>query len=100
MFVLFLNKTTEIIETGILPFSGIFRLVSHAFVYLLPTLFVDGRLGLLPDATEVFNFFYTTGISLLQLFPKGIATLETIVPRHMVEPQQVALRAGVDVVVE
>ena len=99
MFVLFLDKASEVVEAGLLPFSSVLQLVLHALIDLLPALFVDGWLGLLPDVNEVFNFFYTTGIAQLQFFPKGVATLEAIVPGYMMEPQQVALRAGVDIVV-
>ena len=65
IFVLFLDKASEVVKAGLLPFPGVLQLVLHAIVNLLPALYVDGGSGLLPDADEVFNFFYTTGMTLL-----------------------------------
>ena len=72
----------------------------HTLVYLLPALFVDGGLGLLPDTAEILHFLYATIIAERHLFVDGPAALGTIGPGHMMEPEQIALGAGVDVVVE
>ena len=79
---------------------GIFQLVLQAGISLLPALFVDIRLGFVPDADEILHLLHTTTITVLHLLIDGTAALQTIGPGHAMEPQQVALRTGVDIVVE
>ena len=96
---LFLNEAPEVVEAGLLPFLGILQLVLQAVVDLLPALFVDGGSCLLPDVGEVLDLLHASGIAELKFFPKGIAALQAVGPGRVVEPEQVAFRAGVDIVV-
>ena len=72
----------------------------QAGIDFLPTLLVDLGLDFVPDADEVFYLFHTSVVTVLHLFIDGATTLHAVAPRHMMEPEQIALRTGVDVVVE
>ena len=71
----------------------------EAGIDLLPALVVDVGLGLVPNADEVLNLINTAVVMILHLLNDSATALETIAPRHAVEPQQITLRTGVDVVV-
>ena len=97
---LFLCKTTEVIHTNFLPFLGIFELMLQAGVNFLPALLVDAGLGLVPDTDKVLNLFYTTCVAVVHFLKYGATAFQSVAPWHSVEPQQVAFRTGVDVVVQ
>ena len=99
-FALFLVETSKVIETDLLPLSGIFQLVLQTGIGLLPTLLIDEGFGLVPDTDEILHLIHTTTIAVLHLLIDCAATLQAIGPRHTMEPQQITLRTGVDVVVE
>ena len=71
----------------------------EAGIDFLPALVVDVGLGLVPNADEVLNLINTAIVMILHLLNDRAAALETIAPRHAVEPQQITLGTGVDVVV-
>ena len=71
----------------------------EAGIDFLPALVVDVGLGLVPNADEVLNLINTAVVMILHLLNDRAAALKTITPRHAVEPQQITLGTGVDVVV-
>ncbi len=97
---LLFGEGAEIVEAGGAPLFGVVELVLQTRIDFLPALIVDLGLGLTPDADEILNLFHATGVAVLHLFVDGAAALEAIGPGHMVEPEQVALGTGADIVVE
>ena len=81
------------------PLLGVLELVLEASIDFLPALVVDVGLGLVPNADEVLNLINTAVVMILHLLNDRAAALKTIAPRHAVEPQQITLGTGVDVVV-
>ena len=79
---------------------GILELMLQTGINLLPALGVDIGLGLIPNTNEIFHLIHTTRVMILHLLINRATALETIGPRHTVEPQQITLRTGVDVVVD
>ena len=94
------GEGAEIVEAGGAPLFGVVELVLQSRIDFLPALIVDQGLGLAPDADEILDLFHATGVAVLHLLVDGAAALEAIGPGHMVEPEQVALGAGADIVVE
>ena len=66
---------------------------------LLPPLFINQRLGILPNADEILHFTDTTVITVCHFLKDSLAALQTVTPRHTVEPQQITLRTSVDIVI-
>ena len=79
---------------------GILELMLQTGVDLLPALGIDIRLGLIPNTNEILHLIYTTCVMILHLLINRATALETIGPGHTVEPQQITLRTGVDVIVD
>ena len=74
-------------------------MVLEAGVDLLPALVVDVGLGLVPNTDEILNLINTTVVMILHLLINSATALKTIAPWHTVEPQQITLWTGVDIVV-
>ena len=79
---------------------GVVELMLKSSVNFLPALVVDEGLGLIPDTNEVLHFLHTTVIVECHFLKDGATTLKTIGPGHAVEPEEITLRTGVDVIVE
>ena len=94
-----MGEAFEICEANLAPLFGVLELVLEADVDLLPALGVDVGLGLVPNADEVLNLVDSTSVVILHLLIYGATTLETICPGNTVEPQQITLRTGVDIIV-
>ena len=92
-------ETTEVIHADFLPFLGIIQLMLQSCVNLLPSLFVDVGLGLVPCLDKVLNLVYTTCVVEVHLLKHSASALHTIAPWHTMEPQQISLRACVDVII-
>ena len=78
---------------------GVLELVLEASIDFLPALVVDVGLGLVPNADAILNLINTAVVMILHLLNDRAAALKTIAPRHAVEPQQITLGTGVDVIV-
>ena len=65
----------------------------------MPALVVDVGLGLVPNTDEILNLINTTVVMILQLLINRATALKTISPRHAMEPQQITLWTGVDIIV-
>ena len=79
---------------------GVFQLMVQTVLDFLPALFVDLGFEILPDGDEVLYLFDATSVAVVHFFEDRAATLETICPGYAVEPEKVALRACVDVIVD
>lgn len=79
---------------------GVLELMLETGVDLLPALGIDVGLGLIPNTNEILYFVHTTRVMILHLLINRASALETIGPRHTVEPQQITLWTGVDIVVD
>ena len=93
------SEAFEICEANLAPLFGVLELVLETDVDLLPALGIDVGLSLVPNADEVLNLVDSTGVVILHLLVNGAATLETICPGNTVEPQQITLLTGVDIIV-
>ena len=94
------SETSEVVEADLAPLLGVFELMLQAGINLLPALFIDLGLGFVPDADEVFYLLDTTIVVILHLFEYSTSALHAISPGYAMEPQQITLRTGIDVVVE
>ena len=93
------GEAFEVGEANLAPLFGVLELMLETDVDLLPALGVDVGLGLVPNADEVLNLVDSTSVVILHLLVDCATTLETIAPGNAVEPQQITLGTGVDVVV-
>ena len=81
------------------PLFGVLQLMLETDVDLLPALGIDVGLGLVPNADEVLNLVDSTSVVILHLLVDCATTLETVCPGNAVEPQQITLWTGVDIIV-
>ena len=85
-----------------LPLSGIVELRAEELVDLLPLYFVDivayGRT--LPQHTVGGDASHTGIVVVAKTLPQRAAIGETVVPSHMMEPQQILFRASLHVFIE
>ena len=81
------------------PLLGVLELMLEAGIDFLPALVVDVGLGLVPNADDILNLVDSTSVVILHLLIYCATTLETICPGNAVEPQQITLGTGVDVIV-
>ena len=65
---------------------GILQLMLHAGIGLLPALFVDKGLGLVPDTDEILYLFNAATITVLHLLIDGTAAFQSTGPGHAMEP--------------
>ena len=79
---------------------GVVELMLQTGINFLPALVIDERLGLIPDTNEVLHLFDSTVIVECHFLKDGATALETVGPRYTVEPEEITLRTGVDVIVE
>ena len=94
-----MGEAFEICEANLAPLFGVLELMLETDVDLLPALGVDVGLGLVPNADEVLNLVDSTSVVILHLLVDCATALETIAPGHTVEPQQITLWTGVDIIV-
>ena len=85
-----------------LPLTGIVELYAEELVDLLPLRLVDiaTHSRRLPQHTVGGHAAHAGVVVIAQALPQRAAVGETIVPRNMVEPQQILLRAGLHVFIE
>ena len=79
---------------------GVVELMLQTGINFLPALVIDEGLGLIPDEDEILHFLHTTVIVECHFLKDGATTLKTVGPRYTVEPEEITLRTGVDVIVE
>ena len=89
----------EVIEAYAPPFAGIVEMLLQAFVHLTIALFIHHRLQLMPCLNECLHLLHSAVVMILHLLPKGAAALHAIVPCHVVEPQQILIGTGGEVVI-
>ena len=95
-----LCKLGEVVGAYLLPFFCVTELYLKLFVYFLPTLHVNEGTCLLPNADEIFDFVHTVLIMMLKFLPKCAPAMCAIIPRNMMKPKQIVLRASGNVVIK
>ena len=65
----------------------------------MPALGIDVGLGLVPNADEVLDLFNSAGVAIIHLLIDCATALKTIGPRNTVEPQEITLGAGADIII-
>lgn len=104
---LFINlhfrKGLKILETGIAPFLCILQLYIEQRVCMLPFLLMPLHILLgwgMPKVAVNFYHRYTHVVLHAEFLPEGAAWFHLVIPRHMMEPEKVFLRTGLDVIIQ
>ena len=101
LFWLMIGKGTEILQADISPFAGILQLVIHPGLHFVPALHIILEIGfhVIPDQAETLHVADTTVVFLLHLLPECETAAHLIIPRHMMEPEQILLGASLQVII-
>src|SRR6478735_5125865 len=95
-----LGELLEVEQAGVAPFAGVEFLAGEALLHVRETLGVDVVLERLPGALQRADLAHALLVAEAELVPERAAGLHLMIPRHMVEPEQQVLRAGIEVAPE
>ena len=97
-----LREGLEVFQAGIAPLLGILQLNIEEGISMLPFLFMSRHILLgrsVPVVTVNFYHRYAHIVSHAKFLPEGAARLHPVIPCHMMEPEKILLRTGLEVVV-